>query len=206
MNSRKPTSDNGPHPAGPKGSAGGFSIMTPRDDDFAGPTAFRLGTAFRPYVGQREFRDAMAAFGTTVCLVTAGTGAGRLGRTVTSVFSLSVDPPSILISIDISSDLADAIAGAYGFSFAMLSQAQRDVADAFAGRREPEERFEAGSWSEWPSGHPRLAGAVVAMDCDLIGTMETETHRLFAGGVTGIETDPGRLPLIWHRRAYKPLL
>jgi len=177
--------------------------MTTLQDHADKPATFRLGSPFRPYAGKQGFRDAMASLGTTACLVTARRGDRLLGRTVTSVFSLSVDPPSILISINIGSELAEAIGETYGFSFAMLAETQRDVADVFAGRGDPEKRFDHGNWTEWPSGHPRLAGAVVAMDCDLIGTMETETHVLFAGGVTGVEVNRDTPPLIWHQRQYK---
>lgn len=169
------------------------------------PTTFPLDSAFRPYADKRDFRDAMASFGTTACVVTARRGDLRLGRTVTSVFSLSIDPPSILVSIDIKSELADVIRGTYGFSFAMLSQSQQDIANAFAGFEEPEKRFDTGRWTSWSSGHPRLADAVVAMDCDLIGAMETESHILFAGGVMDLEIDRDRSPLIWHRREYRQL-
>ncbi len=179
--------------------------MTAHDPHAAEVTEFRLGSPFRPYAGRQGFRDAMASLGATACVVTARRGDRLIGRTVTSVFSLSVDPPSILISIAIGSELAEAIAETYGFSFAMLAEPQRAIADAFAGRGDPEKRFDHGNWTEWPSGHPRLAGAVAAMDCDLIGTMETETHVLFAGGGTGVEGNPDAQPLIWHQRAYKGL-
>lgn len=177
--------------------------MTDLKDHADEPAAFRLGSPFRPYVGKQGFRDAMASLGATACVVTARRGDRLFGRTVTSVLSLSVDPPSILVSINIGSELAEAIAETYGFSFALLAETQRDVADAFAGRGDPAKRFDHGRWTEWSSGHPRLAGAVVAMDCDLIGTMETETHMLFAGGVTGLEVNRETSPLIWHQREYK---
>ena len=132
--------------------------MTAHDPHAAEVTEFRLGSPFRPYAGRQGFRDAMASLGATACVVTARRGDRLIGRTVTSVFSLSVDPPSILISIAIGSELAEAIAETYGFSFAMLAEPQRAIADAFAGRGDPEKRFDHGNWTEWPSGHPRLAG------------------------------------------------
>lgn len=180
-------------------------IMKERDNRAGDPVVFRLGKALRPYVNKQHFRDAMASFGTTVGLVTARRGERSIGRTVTSVLSLSVDPPSILVSIDNASELAEAIRDTSGFSFAMLADNQQNVAAAFAGQGEPERRFKNGHWTSWPSGNPRLAHAVVAMDCELIGTIETRTHMLFAGGVTGIGINQDRLPLVWHQREYKSL-
>jgi flavin reductase (DIM6/NTAB) family NADH-FMN oxidoreductase RutF len=170
--------------------------------DFELPDAMKLRPPRRPVVGNAEFRSAMAAMASTVSVVTARRGEERIGRTVTSMLSLSMNPPTILVSIDIMSRLADLIAKTGGFSFAMLADDQQAVGDAFAGRLDPSERFGAGEWAEWPSGHPMLLGAVTALDCDLIGAIETGTHVLFAGAVVEAETTTSRAPLLWQRHQY----
>ncbi|MAW85955.1 MAG: flavin reductase [Phyllobacteriaceae bacterium] len=175
----------------------------PRDFDM--PGTFRLEQPARAYVDTGSFRDAMASMAATACLVTTQCGAERLGRTVTSVFSLSIEPPAILVSIDMSSRMADHIVRTLGFSLSMLAQGQQAIADAFAGKGDPERRFDTGRWLAWESGHPRLWGAVVAMDCALLGAMETGTHVLFAGGIVDIDLASARAPLIWHDRQYKAL-
>ncbi|MCR6673168.1 flavin reductase family protein [Devosia ginsengisoli] len=173
--------------------------------DFDLPDAMRLRPPRQPVVGNAEFRAAMSGMATTVSVVTARRGDERIGRTVTSMLSLSMNPPTILISIDIMSRLADLIAKTGGFSLALLADDQAAVADAFAGRVEPEERFNAGQWSQWPSGHPMLLGAVTALDCDVIGSMETGTHVLFAGAIIEAETTASRSPLLWQRHDYRGL-
>jgi flavin reductase len=173
--------------------------------DFELPDTMHLRPSRRPVVGNAEFRSAMAAMASTVSLVTARRGDERIGRTVTSVMSLSINPPTILISIDILSRLADLIAKTGGFSFAMLADDQSEVADAFAGRVVAEERFSRGQWGEWPSGHPMLQGAVTALDCEVIGAMETGTHVLFAGAIIEAENTTSRTPLLWQRHQYHGL-
>lgn len=170
--------------------------------DFELPDAMQMRPPRRPVVGNAEFRSAMAAMASTVSVVTARRGDEQIGRTVTSILSLSANPPTLLISIDILSRLADLIAKTGGFSMAMLADDQAAVADAFAGKLEPHERFHGESWSAWPSGHPMLLGAVTALDCEVIGSMATSTHVLFAGAVTEAETTTGRLPLLWQRHHY----
>lgn len=170
--------------------------------DFELPDTMRLHPPRRPLVDGTEFRAAMSGLAATVCLVTARRGDERIGRTVTSVMSLSASPPAILISIDIVSRLADFIAKTGGFSFAMLSSEQENVADAFAGRLEPDARFGLGDWQAWPSGHPKLSGAVSVLDCEVIGSIETGTHVLFAGAIIDAETTTSRTPLIWQRHHY----
>ena len=173
--------------------------------DFDLPDSMHMRPPRQPVVGNSEFRSAMAAMASTVSVVTARRGDERIGRTVTSVLSLSMNPPAILVSIDIMSRLADLIAKTGGYSIAMLADDQAAVADAFAGRVELEERFSHASWGEWPSGHPMLLGAVTALDCDVIGSMETGTHVLFAGAIIEAETTTSRSPLLWQRHHYHTL-
>lgn len=173
--------------------------------DFELPDAMNLRASRKPVIGTTEFRSAMAAMASTVSLVTARRGDERIGRTVTSVLSLSMTPPTILISIDIVSRLADLIAKTGGFSFAMLAHDQAEIADAFAGRVEAHERFDRGQWGDWPSGHPRLEGTVTALDCEVIGSMATETHVLFVGAIIEAETTTSRTPLVWQRHQYHGL-
>ena len=179
--------------------------MTVAMADFELPDTMKLHPPRQPVVGNAEFRAAMAGMATTVSVVTARRGDEQIGRTVTSMLSLSMNPPTILVSIDIMSRLADLIAKTGGFSLALLADDQADVADAFAGRVEPEHRFNSGRWSQWPSGHPMLLGALTALDCDVIGSMETGTHVLFAGAVIEAETTASRTPLLWQRHTYRTL-
>lgn len=176
--------------------------MTTAMADFDLPDTMKLHPPRQPVVSDAEFRAAMAGMASTVSLVTARRGAERIGRTVTSMLSLSINPPTILISIDIMSRLADLIAKTGGFSLAVLAEDQADIADAFAGHVTPDERFNTGSWSQWPSGHPMLLGAVTALDCDVVGSIETGTHVLFAGAIIEAETTTSRAPLLWQRHRY----
>ena len=170
--------------------------------DFDLPDSMALRPLRRPAVSDAEFRAAMSGQASSVHVVTARRGDERVGRTATSVMSLSAQPPTILISIDIVSRLADLIARTGGFSIALLSSGQSEVADAFAGKVEAPERFSLGQWTQWPSGHPRLLGALTTLDCDIIGAVETGTHVLFAGAIIEADTDPSLLPLLWHDRRY----
>ncbi|MGV8856413.1 MAG: flavin reductase family protein [Devosia sp.] len=179
--------------------------MTATMADFDLPDTMKLHPPRNPLVGNAEFRAAMAAMASTVCVVTARRGDETIGRTVTSMLSLAMDPPTVLISIDIVSRMADLIAKTNGFSLAMLADDQQSVGNAFAGGLEPEHRFGVGEWSRWPSGHPLLVGAMTALDCEVIGAMETGTHVLFAGAIIEAETSTSRSPLIWQRHHYHRL-
>jgi len=170
--------------------------------EFDLPDTMALRPLRRPTVSDAEFRAAMSGMASTVHVVTARRGDERVGRTMTSVMSLSAHPPALLISVDIVSRLADLIARTGGFSLAMLASDQTAVADAFAGKVAAEHRFTHGQWGQWPSGQPMLLGAATALDCEVIGAMETGTHVLFAGAIIEAETATERQPLMWHRHGY----
>jgi flavin reductase (DIM6/NTAB) family NADH-FMN oxidoreductase RutF len=176
-----------------------MTILMP---DFDLPDTMALRPLRRETVSGAEFRAAMAGIASSVHVVTAQRGNERVGRTATSVLSLSATPPAILISIDIVSRLADFIAKTGCFSLATLTAGQEDIADAFAGQVAAENRFKVGDWKAWPSGQPHLQGAATTLDCEVIGAMETGTHVLFAGAVIEAETDTSRHPLLWHRHGY----
>lgn len=170
--------------------------------EFDLPDTMRMRPLRNSTVGDAEFRDAMSALAASVHVVTARRGEEVVGRTATSVMSLSAQPPAILISIDIVSRLADLIAKTGGFSLALLRDDQSELADAFAGKLAAERRFEVGRWARWHSGHPKLLGAAMNLDCEVIGSMETGTHVLFAGALIEAETDKEATPLLWHNRSY----
>ena len=173
--------------------------------DFEMPDSMTLRPTRRPVVTTAEFRTAMSSMGSSVSVVTARRGDEVVGRTVTAVLSLSANPPSVLVSIDIMSRLADLIAKTGGFSMAVLSAEQSDIADAFAGKVPHEALFDLGAWSRWPSGQPLLTGAVTAIDCEVIGSIETGTHVLFAGAIVEAESYEQRAPLIWQQHGYHVL-
>lgn len=173
--------------------------------DFDLPDSMHLRPTRRPVVNTADFRSAMSSMASSVCVVTARRGDEQVGRTVTAVLSLSANPPSVLVSIDMMSRLADIIAKTGGFSLAVLADGQSDIADAFAGKVPADLRFALGEWSEWPSHHPKLSGAVSVLDCEVIGSIETGSHVLFAGAIVDTESEDNREPLLWQRHEYHGL-
>ncbi|MDB5562062.1 MAG: flavin reductase, partial [Hyphomicrobiales bacterium] len=89
------------------------------------------------------------------------------------------------------------------FSLAMLARDQEMIGDAFAGKLGKVDRFALGVWGTWPSGNPLLYGAATALDCEVIGRFETQTHVLFAGAIVEADTSNPAEPLLWYQRQYQ---
>jgi flavin reductase (DIM6/NTAB) family NADH-FMN oxidoreductase RutF len=177
--------------------------VTAKPADLAPIAELKLAQPRRAPVGRPEFGEVMSRLASTVSVVTAAHAGEDLGRTATSVFSLSATPPAVLVAVDLAARLADAIVSAGGFSVAMLARDQEVIADVFAGKLAATDRFAFGVWGRWPSGQPLLYGAATALDCELIGRIETQTHVLFAGAIIEADTSNPAEPLLWYRHQYQ---
>lgn len=169
-----------------------------------GPVAhshLTLSPLLAPSISPREFKDAMTKLAFSISIVTARHGDEQLGRTVTSLMPLSAAPPHIMVSIDVRSRLIDLIGLSRNFSVSFLSVGQQAVGDTFAAKGSQEDRFPVSDWDYWPSGNPKLANASVAVDCELVGSIDAGEHILFIGAITESAICQEH-PLLWTDRAY----
>ncbi|MGV1987310.1 flavin reductase family protein [Agrobacterium sp. 22-221-1] len=153
-------------------------------------------------ISPREFKDAMAGLTFTVAVAAAAHAGERIGRTITSFMPLSAEPPLLIVSIDASSRMVDLIAASRRFSVAALARGQEEIADVFAGKGNLPDRFSVGGWDVWPSGSPRLAEALLSMDCELVGSIDAADHILFVGAIVEATSDLLRKALLWNKRDY----
>ena len=118
--------------------------------------------------GAATFKQGMRALvgGVTVIATQDAMGV-YLGLTATSVTSLSADPPSLLVCVNRSSPMAEALLAGVHFSANVLSEDQVDVAQAFGGQRTVRGmgRFAYGSWFRSTHDVPLLGGARVSFEC-----------------------------------------
>ena len=152
------------------------------------------------------FREAMRSLAGAVSVITVGQGAARTGFTASSVASFSVEPPTLIVSIDKSSSAWPAFKSAGRFCVNILAEGQSAIADRFAGRDgiKGAERFEGGDWRETPHGWA-LAGALVSLDCELEETIERHSHAIVIGRVNAVTLGQLTAPLLYWHRAYRSL-
>src|SRR5437016_8558790 len=85
-------------------------------------------------VSSADFRIAMRQLTGGVSVITAGRGQDITGMTVTSVASLSADPPSLIVSINRSASSWPLITRDGFFGVNILSADQLDIAERFTGK------------------------------------------------------------------------
>ena len=151
-----------------------------------------------PAVEPQLFRDAMRNLAGAVSLITAGTGPARSGLTVTSLSSFSIAPASIVTSINLTASAWPLIRREGRFSVQVLAADQADIASDFSGRTglKGVDRFRNGHWSTFASTTPRLAGALVSLDCEIDAVFERHSHALLVGLVRDAIIGPAA-PLLY---------
>jgi flavin reductase len=149
------------------------------------------------------FLNGMRKAASSVCVVTTDGRGGRFGVTVSSMTSVSTEPPSVLICVKMDNLVASAIAQNKVFCVNMLREDQHDISDTFAGRKEATiDRFSCAAWSTLETRSPALTNAASVFDCVLADTHSFGSHIVFIGRVVSVQNDADAETLVYHNRSY----
>jgi flavin reductase (DIM6/NTAB) family NADH-FMN oxidoreductase RutF len=163
-------------------------------------------TAGAAAVGERLdglLRAFMSGFPTGVAVVTTvdATGAPR-GTTCSSLVSVTMAPPTLLVCLDLRSATLAALVERGGFAVNLLHAGGRSTAEAFASR-DPY-RFARVRWRPTPDfGLPWLVEAAGALaQCVVTDVRPVGDHAVVFGEVRAVGGDTGQAPLLYGRRRY----
>ncbi|QMU70180.1 flavin reductase family protein [Streptacidiphilus sp. P02-A3a] len=152
-----------------------------------------------------QFRSLMSTFPTGVAIVTAADLDGRTwGMTCSSVCSVAVEPPTLLVCLREGSPTLAAMLRRSTFAVNLLHARARATADLFASGAP--HRFDLVRWSCDPqAAGPHLADDAHAIaDCRISGTVRVGDHTVVFGEAYRI-THPvaaDRSPLLYGLRTY----
>jgi flavin reductase (DIM6/NTAB) family NADH-FMN oxidoreductase RutF len=151
-----------------------------------------------------DFRDAMRHLAGGVSVITVGRGKDITGMTITSVSSLSVDPPSLIVSINRASSSWPLLKRHGFFGVNILTADQLDVAERFTGKGglKGAERFAGAEWIPGASGVPLLAGALAAIDCAVEDIVERHSHAIVIGRVLELRLSSRTAALAYWQGQY----
>ncbi|UFW51414.1 MULTISPECIES: flavin reductase family protein [Bradyrhizobium] len=160
-----------------------------------------------PSIQPAEFRHAMQSLASGVAIVTTGTAAGRRGLTVSSVTSICMEPPCLVVGINARSEAHDEILANSSFGVSVLRSDQEDLALRFGGREGAKgvHRFDTGAWDQGALDVPLLPNAFCALECVLYDHKLLGTHTVFIGRIIATRQSDGN-PLINFRGALRTLL
>jgi len=153
--------------------------------------------------GGDDLRAVMRRFPAGVCVVTLDRAGERLGITVGSLTSLSLEPP--LVGLTIGRDLSahELLRAAGGFSVSILAGDQAELAQHFA-RGVPPIALWSGIDVRDGTRGPLLAGALGWLECALTAEHETGDHTLFVGEVERTELGAEGDGLVYRNGEYLP--
>lgn len=160
-----------------------------------------------PVASADNFRHAMRSLAGGVSVITVGRGNDLSGMTVTSVSSLSVEPATLIVSINRQASSWPLLQKHGVFGVNILSSDQLDVAERFSGigGLKGAERFSGSEWISLASGVPLLAGALAAFDCEVEHVVERHSHAIVIGRVLDLRVSSGKPALAYWQGQYVPL-
>lgn len=134
-----------------------------------------------------DFRNAMRALASAVCIVSTVCEGRRFGMTATAVTSVSTEPPSLLICVNQSSSVHSPLLGSRIFCVNILHAWQSALAQTF-GSKDVEDRFAHGAWLSDARATPYLGDAQANIFCDVDDVHPYGSHTIVVGKVyhTGV--------------------
>ncbi|WP_052337052.1 flavin reductase family protein [Nocardioides alkalitolerans] len=151
-------------------------------------------------VTDAEFRSAMGRFSSGVTVITTRHEGQDLGATVSAFSSVSNNPPSVLVCLNVTSDTGRAVQENRGFVVNVLSRRQGALAMRFAGKGAG--KFEGLPFDRSSAQHPVLRGTHVSLECEVSQEVLAGTHLVFIARVVAIRSGQTTAPLTYHSGAF----
>jgi len=156
--------------------------------------------ADRRGINADDFRRALSCFATGVAVVTTlDTQGEKVGMTISSFNSVSLDPPLVLWSVADDSLSYDVFIEADYFAVHVLAMSQKDLSDRFA--QSGENKFDTFDCREGIHGVPILPEFAACFECSTEHIYPGGDHKIIVGRVHRFE-DRETDPLIVHRSRF----
>lgn len=156
-----------------------------------------------------DFREAMRRLAASVTIITSRDLDGTPhGMVASSVISVSMEPPSMLIAVNRNAGLHPVLLRSKSFCINLLSESQSDLLKPFSTTALRDQRFQSDSWRDAFEADgerlPWLPDATASIECEVDLVTEYGTHTLFIGRALQIhcaalpKAGPSKAgPLIW---------
>ena len=152
-----------------------------------------------------DLKKALRGVASTVTVITAASGGRRSGLTATSVCSVSMEPPQMLVCVNRDGVTHEVIVESGQFCINILGADQEAVSNEFAKSNgaDDSDPFKAqGDWDLKSGSAPVLRDGIAAIHCDVADAIEAGTHSIFVGRVREVTTREGKGPLLYFDQGY----
>jgi flavin reductase (DIM6/NTAB) family NADH-FMN oxidoreductase RutF len=152
-----------------------------------------------------DFRATMARFASGVTVVTTTLDQSYFGLTVSAFCSVSLTPPLILVSLDLTSQTFPIIRQSGVFAVNILAQEQEPLALRFASKDQQRKTFADIPLRVGETGAPLFAESLARIECRLAGMYPGGDHALMLGEVVHVDASAASLakaPLLYYRSSF----
>ena len=150
-----------------------------------------------------DLRGLMRYWPHGVAILTVEHDGQRMGVTVSSLVSLSLEPPLIGVALGVHASALELLRGSGTFAVSLLAAGQEAVAQHFARGVPPIAHWHGIDTRESATGSaPLVAGASGWLACRVVADYEVGDHVLFVGEVARVEHGGAGRALVYHDRNY----
>jgi flavin reductase (DIM6/NTAB) family NADH-FMN oxidoreductase RutF len=149
-----------------------------------------------------ELRDVLQRVPTGVSVVTVASGGQRIGLTVATLVSLSLDPPLVGVAISRQAAAHELLREARACAISILAADQVDLAEHFARGVPPIAMWRDVATEPGAAGAPLLVGALGWLECSLRDEVAAGTHTFVVCEVERIQLGVDAPPLVRVRGEY----
>ena len=139
-----------------------------------------------------------------VSILSVDADGDRMGVTVSSLVSLSLEPPLVGVSIGKQASCYELVRSAGQFAISLLGSDQEDVARRFASGFPPLVHWQGIPTREGKVA-PLIEGALGWIEARIRSEHDAGDHTLFIADVLGIEHGPSRRSLVYRESTYHVL-
>ncbi len=149
-----------------------------------------------------ELRALLGRYPAGVAVVTVESGEQRLGLTVASLVSLSLDPPLLGFAVSKEAAMHELLREAGGCAISLLAAGQEWLAQHFARGVPPIAMWHGVATEEAAGGAPFLVGALGWLECAVRDELAAGTHTFFVCRVLRVEEGVDAPALVRVRGGY----
>jgi len=151
-----------------------------------------------------ELRSLMRSWPHGVSVLTVDHEGDRMGVTVSSLVSLSLEPPLVGISIGKQASCYELLRRAGAFAISLLGAGQEDIARRFAAGRPPIVHWDGVATREGRVA-PLIEGALGWIEARTAAEHDVGDHTFFVGDVIFLEPGPSTSALVYRESEYHAL-
>ena len=142
----------------------------------------------------------MARLPSGVVVVSARVGDEFRGLTASSLVSISLEPPMVLVGLELESATRVAVLETRAFNISLLTRSQEFIADRFAGRAPTFDPL----WRTLPhrlgaNGIPLIDACAAWLECRLVQNHPAGDHEIFVSDVQAASIGQGDPLILWDR-------